>query len=162
MRRGDLPRVLAIYAYARGQMKRNGNPDQWKDDRPPLSLIERDLENRTGFVLVEKGQIVAVFAFLLGEDPTYRQIEGAWLNDEPYGTLHRVASGGARGGVLKDILAFCESCAGNVRVDTHADNKIMRHLLEKYGYSRCGIIQIADGSPRIAYQKKTAGIAQKR
>ena len=29
----------------------------------------------------------------------------------------------------------------------------MQHLLESNGFVRCGIIHIADGSPRIAYQK---------
>ena len=39
------------------------------------------------------------------------------------------------------------------RADTHADNKIMQHLLEKNGFTRCGVIHVADGSPRFAYQK---------
>lgn len=154
MRREDLPRILEIYAYARGQMKQNGNPNQWKDDRPTADQVEKDCDNKTGYVLEEEGKIIGVFAFLLGEDPTYCKIDGAWLNDEPYGTVHRVASGGQRSGILKEILSFCEKRAGNIRIDTHADNQIMRHLLEKYGYSPCGIIRIADGSPRIAYQKK--------
>ncbi len=34
------------------------------------------------------------FAFILGEDPTYQQIDGAWLNDQPYGTIHRIAGNG--------------------------------------------------------------------
>ena len=29
----------------------------------------------------------------------------------------------------------------------------MQHLLEKNGFARCGIIHVADGSSRIAYQK---------
>ena len=29
----------------------------------------------------------------------------------------------------------------------------MQHLLEKNGFTRCGIIHVADGTPRIAYQK---------
>ena len=41
----------------------------------------------------------------------------------------------------------------SLRADTHADNKIMQHLLEKNGFTRCGIIHVADGTPRIAYQK---------
>ena len=40
-----------------------------------------------------------------------------------------------------------------LRADTHADNKIMQHLLEKNGFTRCGVIHVADGSPRFAYQK---------
>lgn len=35
----------------------------------------------------------------------------------------------------------------------HKDNKITRHLIEKNGFAKCGIIYVADGSPRIAYEK---------
>lgn len=34
----DLPDILAIYAYARKYMKEHGNPDQWRDSYPPVSL----------------------------------------------------------------------------------------------------------------------------
>ncbi|MEI3312611.1 MAG: GNAT family protein [Faecalibacterium prausnitzii] len=51
--------------------------------------------------------------------------------------------------VLDWSMEHCQS----LRADTHADNKIMQHLLEKNGFTRCGIIHVADGSPRFAYQK---------
>lgn len=38
-----------------------------------------------------------------------------------------------------------------LRADTHADNKVMQHLLEKNGFVRCGNITLADGTSRIAY-----------
>ena len=37
----DLPDILAIYAYARKYMKEHGNPDQWRDSYPPVSLTVR-------------------------------------------------------------------------------------------------------------------------
>ena len=38
-----------------------------------------------------------VFAFILGEDPTYGVIEdGQWLSGDPYGTIHRIAGGRLR------------------------------------------------------------------
>lgn len=40
----------------------------------------------------------------------------------------------------------------NLRIDTHEENKVMRHLIEKSGFAECGIIRVEDGSPRIAYQ----------
>ena len=51
--------------------------------------------------------------------------------------------------VLDWSMEHCQS----LRADTHADNKIMQHLLEKNGFTRCGVIHVADGSPRFAYQK---------
>ena len=41
----------------------------------------------------------------------------------------------------------------NLRIDTHQDNKVMQHVVEKHGFTRRGIIYIADGSPRIAYER---------
>lgn len=154
LERKDLPRVSELYAAARERMKQSGNPTQWKDSHPAAALIEGDVERGTGYIVEEEGEIIGVFAFILGKDPTYSYIEGKWLDDEiPYGTMHRVAGDGTHKGVLKACLAFCEAQVKSMRVDTHENNKIMRHLLEKYGYRECGVIYIADGSPRIAYQK---------
>ena len=36
----------------------------------------------------------------MGDDPTYQQIyEGTWLNNEPYGVIHRLATNGKQKGV---------------------------------------------------------------
>ena len=39
---------------------------------------------------------------------------------------------------------------------TKAPDTVMQHLLEKNGFTRCGIIHVRDGSPRYAYQKLAA------
>ena len=88
-----------------------------------------------------------------GEDPTYRVIQGAWLNDLPYCAVHRVASRGEVKGVATQVLEWCMDRCGNIRIDTHDDNLPMQHVLEKNGFIRCGRIWNEDGSPRIAYQK---------
>ena len=94
--RGDLPQILKIYAHARAVMKASGNPTQWGDDFPPQELLEEDIDSNRLFLYVVNGQIEAVFAFILGADPTYAVIEdGQWLDDTlPYGTVHRLASAG--------------------------------------------------------------------
>ena len=38
-------------------------------------------------------------------------------------------------------------------VDDGRYNKVMQHLLESEGFTRCGIIHMEDGTPRIAYQR---------
>ena len=70
----------------------------------------------------------------------------------PYAAIHRVASAGKRTGVLAQCLDYCIAKHQNLRIDTHFDNKIMQHLLEKYGFYRCGTIYLENGDPRIAYQ----------
>ncbi len=151
----DLERLMEIYASARERMRESGNPNQWGTEKPSRASIEEDIERGVSHVLVSDGEIRGVFAFLKGVDPTYGLIEGAWLNEEPYGTIHRLASDGSVRGVFRECLNFCEGRAANVRVDTHEDNRIMQHLLEKCGYTKCGIIYLANGEPRWAYHKKS-------
>ena len=150
----DLPQILAIYAYAREQMRTANNPNQWKDSYPPAGLFRKDIQDGSSYVIVENGEVLAVFTFILGDDPTYAQIEdGSWLNNAPYGTIHRLASGGRKRGLFRMCLSFCEARAANIRADTHACNHAMQHLLETNGFQKCGRIYVADGSPRIAYHK---------
>ena len=153
--RSDLDQILKIYARARKLMAESGNPTQWGDHYPPQELLEEDIDTNRLFVYVVNGELEAVFAFILGPDPTYAVIEdGEWLNDKlPYGTIHRLASAGKRKGVSSEVIEWCLEHCESLRADTHADNKIMQHMLEKNGFTRCGIIHVANGTPRIAYQK---------
>ena len=154
-RQTDWQDIMDIYAIARGFMKRAGNPTQWGDSFPPESLLEDDIDSNRLFVYLVNGVLEGVFAFILGPDPTSASIEdGHWLNDTlPYGTIHRLASAGKRKGVASEIIAWCLEHCESLRADTHADNKTMQHLLEKNGFTRCGVIHVADGSPRFAYQR---------
>lgn len=149
----DLPRLREIYSRARDFMRSSGNPTQWGDSRPHESLIIGDIEQGNGYVVEQDGKIVGVFAFIIGEEPTYQKIDGEWLNTAPYGTIHRIASSGDVRGVFSACLEFCFTLIPNVRIDTHRDNAPMRHLLAKHGFTECGTIWVDDGTPRIAFQK---------
>ena len=148
----DMPRILEIYAYARRFMEETGNPNQWGKTNPPRETLEADVAARRLYVVEKAGLIHGVFFFSLGEDPTYRIIyDGQWGSEEPYGTIHRIASDGS-GGVFAACLSWCRGQIGHLRIDTHRDNHVMQHVVEKYGFQRRGIIYIADGTPRIAYE----------
>lgn len=150
----DLESILKIYETAREYMRKTGNPDQWGTDKPGVELLESDIQKGELFVGEnESGEIHFVFAFILGEDPTYAYIEnGNWPTDEEYGTIHRIASDGTVSGVVKTAVQYCRKTIRNIRIDTHKNNKTMQHVLEKLGFMKCGIIYIEDGTPRIAYQ----------
>ena len=149
----DLEDILNIYARARRFMAENGNPTQWGDGYPAESLLREDMEQGKLYAVTRDGKIHGVFYFTLGEDPTYARIEGGvWRSDTPYGTIHRIAGDGS-GGILAACLDFCGSRSGHLRIDTHHDNIPMQRAVEKYGFSRRGIIYVADGSPRIAYDR---------
>ena len=148
----DLPRIREIYEMARQLMRKNGNHSQWGKGDEPEALIEEDIRQGNLYVLEEAG-IHAVFAFIIGEDPTYLEIEeGSWKSEEPYAAVHRVASDGTVQGVLGHVMDYCSAQVPHLRIDTHKDNKVMQHVLEKYGFVSCGIVHVRDGSPRIAYE----------
>ena len=124
----DIPAMMDLYAQARVFMRENGNPNQWDDSYPSRELLEKDIAFGNSYIVEDdEKNLAATFAFIKGEDPTY----------------HGIASG---------CISWCKSQIGNLRADTHEDNKIMQHLLEKNGFVRCGIIHLANGAPRIAYQ----------
>ena len=150
----ELDRIMEIFDYAREFMKRSGNPTQWTDGYPQRELIAGDIAAGVCYVCVENGIPEGVFMLIPGEEPNYKVItEGAWLNDAPYATIHRLASSGKAKGIADLCFAWCSAQYSNIRADTHDDNKIMQHLLEKNGFARCGRIFVANGSARIAYHK---------
>ena len=149
----DLDELDRVFACARDTMRASGNPSQWWPGYPERELLLDDIDRGQLYAVEHEGRICGAFVYALGDDPTYAVIEqGEWLDDEPYGTIHRIASDGTCRGLFGEILAYCRGVQPNVRVDTHVDNAIMRHLVEKAGFVYCGIIHIEDGSPRLAYQ----------
>ena len=148
----DFDRILEIYRIAREFMAKTGNPTQWGTNYPPISMLEGDIPAGNLYV-VEDDLIHGVFAYFTEPDPTYGYIEdGAWLDHSPYGTIHRVAGDGS-GGIFTAVLQFAMEQNPHVRIDTHADNKVMQHVLEKHGFQRTGIIYLEDGAPRIAFER---------
>ena len=151
----DLQALMRLYAHARQFMAQAGNPGQWGAEYPSEQKIMDDIARGWCHVCEEEGRLYAAFAFVPGEDPTYRVIDGAWKNDRPYATLHRVASSGGRRGMMDLIVAWAFERCPNLRGDTHERNLPMRRAFERNGFERCGVIRVEDGTPRIAYQKET-------
>jgi hypothetical protein len=150
----DLDKVMEIYDDARNHMRENGNPNQWINGYPNIELIKKDIIDEKSYVCVDSNQIEAVFYFTKGPDPTYLTIyEGKWINNDPYGVVHRIASGNRKKGVASYCLNWCYNKWPNIRIDTHKDNVIMQNFLIRNGFSRCGLIYLEDGAERIAYQK---------
>ncbi len=149
----DMDEILRVYAFARQFMVANANPTQWGSGYPEEAMLARDIAEEKLYVVTEKNLIHGVFFFAVGNDATYAYIEdGAWGSDAPYGVIHRIAGDGA-GGIFAAALAFCSSQIRHLRIDTHRDNLPMQHVLQKHGFRRCGIICVADGSARLAYER---------
>ena len=151
----DGQQLMKVFAAAKAIMVASGNKNQWKDGYPSLEIVRSDMEKEGGFVVEDNGQIVAYFAFLPSPEPTYAQIYyGQWIDDMlPYHVIHRIASFPEVHGIFHSIMEFCFERERNIRIDTHRDNHIMQHNILKHGFQYCGIILLANGDERLAYQK---------
>ena len=160
----DLPALRPVFEAAKEIMRADGNCEQWSAPGfPGEDLLLSDLARGGGFVIESPilpgptehpaSRIVAYFALLPSPEPTYARIDGAWLTDEPYGVIHRIASYPDVHGVFDAIIGFASARYPHIRIDTHRDNRIMQHLLEKHGFTYCGIIWLLSGAERLAYER---------
>ena len=143
----DVARMMEIYAFAREFMARTGNPNQWGPTNwPPERLIHEDIRRGNSYVCEnDEGKVVGTFYFIQGRDiePTYREItDGEWMDESPYGVVHRVASDGSEKGIGAFCLSWAFEQCGHMRIDTHGDNAVMQGLLRKLGYIHCGTIYV--------------------
>lgn len=153
----NIPQLMPVFETARQIMRQSGNVHQWINGYPSKEVVRKDIERHGGFVVTDNEQIVGYFAFLPSPEPTYSTIyEGAWLNDEPYYVIHRLASCPDVHGVWDCVLEWAFERTNTLRVDTHRDNHIMQHNLEKHEFTYCGIIYLFSGDERLAYQKTIA------
>lgn len=154
----DFDRIMEVYASAREFMAQNGNPNQWGPTNwPPEALVRDDIAQGKSYVCECEGRIVGVFFYDFGKDiePTYAHIEdGSWLDESPYGVVHRIASDGSVKGVGTTCLNWAFEQSGHLRIDTHGDNAVMRRLLAKLGFVHCGTSFVEeDDYPRLAFEK---------
>ncbi len=152
----DLERIIEIYEIAREFMHTHGNPTQWAGKYPDKETLVDDIAKGQLYVITDEEdseKLHGCFALIGGIDPTYIEIfNGAWKNDLPYGAIHRVASDGTVKGIFAKCFEFARSKFNHLRVDTHNDNKPMQGAVTKCGFEYCGIIHLANGDPRLAYE----------
>lgn len=173
----DFDAIRAMYARARELMAANGNPTQWADRFPLDSTVCNDIEEGRARLLIDHAgnaddtaadtsagtdtptdaeRILAVFVLCPGPDPSYATIDGAWLDDDDYMAVHRVAASGLGPHAGRDCLDWAVAHYGNVRMDTHRNNRAMQHVLESSGFTRCGVIELVNregDAERLAYQR---------
>jgi GNAT superfamily N-acetyltransferase len=139
--------------------RKNDGSDQWQNGYPNKQTIINDIQNGFGYVLVENNTIIAYTAIIFGIEPAYKEIKGAWLSNDNYTVVHRVAtSKDFKGkGIATQLFLLIEelSISNNVfsiKVDTNFDNGPMLRILEKLNYTYCGEIFFS-GSSRMAFEK---------
>lgn len=155
----DIPAMMDIVHDAQKALRSQG-VNQWQNGYPNEAQLEKDIAADGAYILLENEVVIATMALLPGPDPTYGWIDGAWLSDQPYFVIHRLAvrsdskGSGVAAQMLSETESICKSAGiSAIRVDTHHDNKPMQRFLSKNGFIPCGDIRLADGAPRIAFEK---------
>ncbi len=152
----DIPAAMELFTAAKSIMRSDGNSTQWGDGYPDAGIVRTDIIMGGAHIIEQDGKPVGYFALLPSPEPTYSSIDGKWLDDTaPYFVIHRIASSPESHGIFREIIEYALSVSGNLRIDTHRDNRIMRHVIERAGFSYCGVINLPDGSERLAYQMIT-------
>lgn len=157
----DLPAIKRIIEEAQEKLRKE-HVDQWQNGYPTDDILRQDITNKNCFVMIDAEDcLIGSFTLIMGDDPNYEVIKGAWKSNNSYVVLHRlaIASRFQHLGLARKCFSFIEqkakSCSiRSFRVDTHEDNLPMRNLLESVGFAYCGIIRVADGTPRRAYEKE--------
>lgn len=134
--------------------------DQWQNGSPNADDIKNDIENGNCYVAVEGNEYLATLYIGFDGEPTYCKIDGAWLQNDKYATIHRVAVNTRhRGrGVFAAMVNFATLLAISrgyhaLRIDTHYGNVKMQSALKKNGFTPCGTIWLSWGDERLAFEK---------
>ena len=158
----DLPAITSIIDNAKAYLKKQ-NIDQWQDGYPDPATLKQDIKDGITFVLIFDGAIAGTAALHQGIDINYLKIDdGDWITgiDARYTAIHRIAvASNFRGQHLSEKLMSGLISISNVlgfqdvRIDTHPDNKGMRHVITQCGFDYRGKVYMQrDHALRYAYE----------
>lgn len=158
--KSDIPRIMDIIKQAQAYFKEQ-NIDQWQNGYPNEEVINNDIEKEQSYIMIKDNEILATTVISFQKELSYKNIvNGKWLTNEDYGVIHRIAVDnnykglGISNKIIKCAEEIClEKGIHSIKVDTHEKNISMQNLLKKNGFKYCGIIYLADGAERIAFEK---------
>ena len=128
-------------------------------------VIRKDIVAGNCWLFTYEGDGAGCMTLRLGGEPAYDGLPLSWLTErEAYGTVYRVAvrdifHGRGLAGEMMQLAEdlTCGRGLASIRLDTHVDNVGMRSLLERRGYTFCGVFQRPDAAgdgQRAAYEKR--------
>lgn len=162
----DAQQISEIFEDAKEKFANDGTY-QWKGIYPNIDSFYQDLKKEVVIVYEENGLIIGTATIVFSIDKNYNEIDGAWVNNDKYVSIHRIATrkGFLKRGIASALFKEAELIAlnngiTNIKIDTHQNNISMRSLLEKLDYIECGIIILLNREDlslkereRVAYQK---------
>ena len=86
----DLNAVMTIINQAKKYFKEQGI-NQWQDGYPNENSIINDIDHQEAYALEINGEIVATAMISKALEPNYNYIDGKWLQNANYITVHRIA-----------------------------------------------------------------------
>lgn len=154
----DKDRIWEILQQAI-ELRKRDDSDQWQDGYPNVEVVQHDINQGYGYVLLSEGCILAYVAIIFDSEPAYRTLQGKWLSDQDYVVIHRLAvaqdikTKGTATILMKQVEAIAIARhVYSIKVDTNYDNKGMLRIFEKLGYQYCGEVYFRGGA-RMAFEK---------
>lgn len=146
----DLDTIMSMIEEGRKHIASYNIP-QWINGYPSINTIKEDIDLNRGYVLIDNDEIVSYFV-VLEYDPCYDKIDGKWLDEGNYVAIHRTVTKYFDKGLGSKMFDEIKLKYDHIRVDTHEGNISMNKCLLKNNFVYCGVIYLADGSPRNAYE----------
>ncbi len=158
-RQEQIEEIMCLLKQAKARMHASGIP-QWSDTYPDRAIIHQDILGKTAYVYMQGEKSGGYFVLSFALEASYGDIQnGQWRNENPYGVIHRLAlaDGMVGQGIGQKIFSFAKEQAVkrgiyDLRIDTHAKNIPMQKALQRAGFQYCGVVMLADGGIRNAYQ----------
>lgn len=154
----DKDTIWNLLQEAIKRRKEDGS-NQWQDGYPNETIVENDIKNEFGYVLLDQEKIIGYSAVIINNEPEYEKIIGKWITNHDFVVVHRIviAQEYLGQGLSKIILKHIEDFAlknkiNSIKVDTNFDNFAMMKVFDSLGYVYCGEVFFR-GSPRRAYEK---------
>ena len=148
----DIDQIVDVIEDAKAYL-RSQNSLQWNlpDGYPNKDTMLNDIYNKYCYVLEYNDNIIGTMTIIIGDDENYADIDGAWLTNESYAQIHRIAV--KNDSHHKKIGAFMlteaekiikEKGINSIKIDTHKINIPMIKTLESIGYTYCGVIVLKE------------------
>ncbi|AVK62777.1 GNAT family N-acetyltransferase [Lactobacillus sp. CBA3606] len=144
----DIDTIIDILSDGRNQLAEAG-VNQWQGDYPSRNQITADIMQGSAYLFnADDNATVGAVAVVPSPDATYDTANATWLNTTaPYVVIHRVAIHSSHAGhgyatqLFEKIIAHITEehpAIKSIRIDTHADNLAMQHLIAKMQFERVG------------------------
>ena len=145
----DIKLIMAIINDGKKHLK-SQNSLQWNlpNGYPNEDILLNDIKNESCYLYIEDNEVIGTMSIIHTPDENYYEINGKWLTDQPYASIHRIAvlNSHHNNGIGVKMLLEAEKIVNNniysIKIDTHKINVQMIKTIEKCGYTYCGTITL--------------------